>query len=178
MCIKKTVIVTSLVVLAMTMFSVNSYAQTVSVKVGNDDKEKKEEPKEKVVEKVVEKSTLSVEQELKKLFGQKSETSLTGPRVENIGKFFLDKHTGEVTVMGSHKYEPVRWRILRDNVREDLAYKDQLVNYQLIRFGTGENDIVLMNVNTGAMWALDFKGLGLNYKNARFIYVPMKDTEW
>ena len=39
----------------------------------------------------MEKSGPSVEQELKRLFGFKSETSLTGPRVENIGKYFLDK---------------------------------------------------------------------------------------
>ena len=85
------------------LFSVDVNAQTVSMKVGTGDKEKKDEPKEKVVEKVVEKSGPSVEQELKKLFGLKSETSLTGPRVENIGKYFLDKYTGEVTVVGYYK---------------------------------------------------------------------------
>ena len=176
--IKKTIIVTALVMLVMTMFSVDSYAQTVSAKVGTGDKEKKEEPKEKVVEKVVEKSGPSVEQELKKLFGLKSETSLTGPRVENIGKYFLDKYTGEVTIVGYYKNEPVRWRILRDNVPEDVINEDQLVNYQLIRFGTGDNDIVLVNVNSGVMWAVDFKGLSFTYKNTRFAYIPMKDTEW
>ena len=126
----------------------------------------------------MEKSGPSVEQELKKLFGLKSETSLTGPRVENIGKYFLDKHTGEVTVVGYHKNEPVRWRILRDNVTEDVANEDQLVNYQLIKFGTGDNDIVLVNVNTGVMWGVDFKGLGIGFRNTRFIYIPMRDTEW
>ena len=176
--IKKTIIVTALVMLVMTMFSVDSYAQTVSSKVGTGDKEKKEEPKEKVVEKVVEKSGPSVEQELKKLFGLKSETSLTGPRVENIGKYFLDKYTGEVTVVGYYKNEPVRWRILRDNVPEDVIDEEQLVNYQLIRFDTGDNDIVLVNVNSGVMWGVDFKGLSFTYKNTRFAYIPMKDTEW
>lgn len=160
------------------LFSIDVNAQTVSVKVGTSDKEKKEEPKEKVVEKVVEKSGPSVEQELKKLFGLKSETSLTGPKVENIGKYFLDKHTGEVTVVGYHKNEPVRWRILRDNVPEDVANEDQLVNYQLIKFGTGDNDIVLVNVNTGVMWGVDFKGLSFSFRNTRFLYIPMRDTDW
>ena len=119
-----------------------------------------------------------MEQELKKLFGLKSETSLTGPRVENIGKYFLDKHTGEVTVVGYHRNEPVRWRILRDNVTEDVANEDQLVNYQLIKFGTGDNDIVLVNVNTGVMWGIDFKGLSFSFRNTRFAYIPMRDTDW
>ena len=176
--IKKTIIVTALVTLIMAIFSVDSYAQTVSVKVGNDDKEKKEEPKEKVVEKVVEKSGPSVEQELRKLFSLKSETSLTGPRVENIGKYFLDKYTGEVTVIGSYKNEPVRWKIVRDHVPADVVNENQLVNYQLIKFGTGDNDMVLVNVNTGVMWTIDFKGLSFNFRNTRFVYIPMRDTEW
>ena len=160
------------------LFSVDVNAQTVSVKVGTGDKEKKDEPKEKVVEKVVEKSGPSVEQELKKLFGLKSETSLTGPRVENIGKYFLDKYTGEVTVVGYYKNEPVRWRILRDNVPEDVIDEEQLVNYQLIKFGAGDNDIVLVNVNSGIMWGEDFKGLSFSFRNTRFTYIPMRDTEW
>ena len=49
-------------------------AQTVSVKVGTEKEEKKDEPKEKVVEKVAEKSGPTLEQELKKVFGMKSET--------------------------------------------------------------------------------------------------------
>lgn len=162
----------------MILLSVNASAQNLSINLGTDDDEKKEEPKEKVVEKVVEKSVTSVEQELKKLFGFKSETSLTGPRVENIGKYFLDKHTGEVTMIGYYRNEPVRWRILRDNVPEDVADEDQLVNYQLIKFGSGDNDVVLVNVNTGVMWAIDFKGISFSYKNTRFAYIPMKDTEW
>ena len=56
--IKQTIIVTALVMLVMTMFPVDSYAQTVSVKVGSSDKEKKEEPKEKVVASAV--SSLTV----------------------------------------------------------------------------------------------------------------------
>lgn len=71
-------------------------AQTVSVRVGTEKEEKKkDEPKEKVVEKVVEKSGPTLEQELKKVFGMKSETSLGGSRIENLGKYFLDKHTGQ-----------------------------------------------------------------------------------
>ena len=160
------------------LFSVDVNARTVSVKVGTGDKEKKDEQKEKVVEKVVEKSGPSVEQELKKLFGLKSETSLTGPRVENIGKYFLDKYTGEVTVVGYYKNEPVRWRILRDNVPEDVIDEELLVNYQLIKFGAGDNDIVLVNVTSGIMWGVDFKGLSFSFRNTRFTYIPMRDTEW
>lgn len=168
----------AVLLLFIMLFSVDVNAQTVSVKVGTGDKEKKDEPKEKVVEKVVEKSGPSVEQELKKLFGLKSETSLTGPRVENIGKYFLDKYTGEVTVVGYYKNEPVRWRILRDNVPEDVIDEEQLVNYQLIKFGAGDNDIVLVNVNSGIMWGVDFKGLSFSFRNTRFTYIPMRDTEW
>ena len=91
MLIRKTIIASATAAAIMMLFSAETFAQTVSAKVGiNDKNEKKEEPKEKVVEKVVEKSGPSVEQELKRLFGFKSETSLTGPRVENIGKYFLD----------------------------------------------------------------------------------------
>lgn len=163
----------------MMMFALDASAQSLSVKVGTNDKDvKKEEPKEKVVENVVEKSGPSVAQEIRKLFGVKSETSLTGPRVENIGKYFLDKYTGEVTMISYHRNEPVRWRILRDRVDEDYIYDDQFVNYQLIKYSTSENDIILVNINTGAMWCLDFKGLGLNNKNARFKYLPMRDTDW
>lgn len=162
----------------MMLFSIDINAQTVSVKVGDGNKGKKEESKEKVVEKVVEKSGPSVEQQLRKLFGFKSETSLTGPRVENIGKYFLDKYTGEVTVVGDYRNDPVRWRILRDNVPEDVVNEDHLVNYQLIKFGTGDYDIVLVNINTGIMWAVDFKGLGIRFRNTRLTYIPMRDTEW
>ena len=163
----------------MMMCAIEASAQNISVKpVTGVKDEKKEEPKEKVVEKVVEKSSTSVAQEIKKLFGVKMETSLDGPRVENIGKYFLDKHTGEVTMIGTYRNEPIRWRILRDRVDDDYVDRYQLVNYQLIRFGTSENDLVLVNINTGAMWCLDFKGMGLNNKNSRFKYVPMKDTEW
>lgn len=176
--ITRTISAAALLSVAMMLFSVDINAQTVSVKVGSDDKEKKEERKEKVVEKVVEKSGPSVEQELKRLFGFKSETSLSGPQVENIGKYFLDKHTGEVTIVGYYRNEPVRWRILRDKIDEDFINEDKLVNYQLIKFGTGDNDIVLVNVNSGAMWGIDFKGFSFNYKNTRFKYIPMMDTEW
>ena len=74
----------------MMMCAIEASAQNISVKpVTGVKDEKKEEPKEKVVEKVVEKSSTSVAQEIKKLFGVKMETSLDGPRVENIGKYFV-----------------------------------------------------------------------------------------
>ena len=162
----------------MMLYSVQAYAQSVSLKLGTDDKDEKKEEQKVVVEKVVEKSDTSVEQELRKIFGAKVETSLTGPRVENLGKFFLDKHTGDVSMIGYNKNEPVKWTIIRDQVQEDVIYEDQLVNYQLIKFGTGDNDIVLVNLNTGVMWKVEFKGLSLSFKNTRFSYIPMKDTEW
>ena len=77
-----------------------------------------------------------------------------------------------------YRSEPVRWRILRDNVPDDIVYDIGQVNYQLIRYGNGENDVVLLNVNTGAMWGLDFKGISLNYKHTRFKYIPKVDTVW
>ena len=83
----------SLLAIAVMLFSADLSAQNLTFKVGGDDKEKKEVVKDKIVEKEVEKSGPSVSQELKKMFGYKDETSLTGPRVENIGKFFLDKLT-------------------------------------------------------------------------------------
>ena len=159
----------------MMLFSIDVNAQTVSVKVGTSDK-KKEEPKEKVVEKVVEKSGPSVEQELKKLFGLKSETSLTGPRVENIGKYFLDKYTGQVTLVTYQRGEPIRWNILRDKTDDDIVYDENVYNYQLVRYGDGNDNVLLINVNTGAMWAIDTKGL--SYKNTRLKYIPAVDTTW
>lgn len=174
--IMKTMIAASVVALFMSVASVDLCAQTTSVKVGADNK--KEEPKEKVVERVVEKSSgPSVEQQFRKIFA-KSETSLCGPRLENLGVFFLDKYTGDVTVMGFYKSEPVRWRILRDSVADDVINEDQIVNYQLIKYDNAESDVVLLNVNTGVMWTLDYKGLILNYRNSRFVYLPMRDTEW
>ena len=174
--IMKSMIAMSLVALFMSVASVDLCAQTTSAKVGADDK--KEAQKEKVVERVVEKSGPSVEQQLRKMFNSKSETSLSAPRLENMGVFFLDKHTGDVTVMGVYKSEFVRWRIQRDSVADDVVNEDQLVNYQLIKYGNSESDVVLLNVNTGVMWTLDYKGLILNYKNSRFVYLPMRDTEW
>ena len=174
--IMKSMIAMSLVALFMGVASVDLCAQTTSAKAGADDK--KEVQKEKVVERVVEKSGPSVEQQLRKMFNSKSETSLSAPRLENMGVFFLDKHTGDVTVMGVYKSESVRWRIQRDSVADDVVNEDQLVNYQLIKYGNSESDVVLLNVNTGVMWTLDYKGLILNYKNSRFVYLPMRDTEW
>ena len=84
-------------------------AQTVSVKVGTGQEEKKKE-------------------ELKKVFGMKSETTIGGSRIENLGKYFLD--------------------------------------------------ILLININTGAMWAIDTKGFTFSYKNTRLKYIPAVDTSW
>ena len=159
--------------------SIDASAQSVSVSLGTNKKDgEKEVRTERVVEKVVEKSGPSLEYELKKLFGMKSETSLDGPRVENLGNFFLDKHTGEVSIVSHYKNEPVRWRVQKDSTSEDIIIEENAVNYQLIRFSTGTNDVVLININTGAMWALDFKGVGFSYKNSKFKYIPMMDTEW
>lgn len=33
----------------------------------------------------------------------KSETSLGGSRIENLGKYFLDKHTGQVSLVTYHR---------------------------------------------------------------------------
>ena len=151
-------------------------AQTVSVKVGPENEEKKEVIKEKVVEKEVVKSGPSLEQELKKVFGMKSETSIGGARIENLGKYFLDKYTGQVTLVTYQRGEPVRWNILRDRTDDDIVYDRDTYNYQLVRFGSGNDDILLININTGAMWAIDFKGLKRTYKNSRLKYIPAADT--
>lgn len=152
-------------------------AQTVSVKVGTENEEKKEVIKEKVVEKEVVKSGPSLEQELKKVFAMKSETSIGGARIENLGKYFLDKYTGQVTLVTYQRGEPVRWNILRDRTDDDIVYDRDTYNYQLVRFGSGNDDILLININTGAMWAIDFKGLKRTYKNARLKYIPAVDTK-
>ena len=104
-------------------------AQTFSVKVGTGQEEKKkEEPKEKSEVKPVQSSGPTLEQELKKVFGMKSETTIGGSRIENLGKYFLD--------------------------------------------------ILLININTGAMWAIDTKGFTFSYKNTRLKYIPAVDTSW
>ena len=124
-------------------------AQTVSVKVGTGQEEKKkEEPKEKSEVKPVQSSGPTLEQELKKVFGMKSETTIGGSRIENLGKYFLDKYTGQVTLVTYQRGEPVRWNIL------------------------------LININTGAMWAVDTKGITFSYKNTRLKYIPAVDTSW
>ena len=124
-------------------------AQTVSVKVGTGQEEKKkEEPKEKSEVKPVQSSGPTLEQELKKVFGMKAETTIGGARIENLGKYFLDKYTGQVTLVTYQRGEPVRWNIL------------------------------LININTGAMWAIDTKGLTFSYKNTRLKYIPAVDTSW
>jgi len=154
-------------------------AQTVSVKIGSEDnKEKKEETKEKVVEKETVKSGPTLEQELKKAFGMKSETSLGGPRIENLGKYFIDKYTGQVSMVTYHRGEPVRWNILRDNVPEDWVDDPETVNYQLVKYGEGTDNVLLLNINSGAMWAIDTRGLTFSYKNTRLKFIPAVDTSW
>ena len=173
--------ISAVLLLSFVMLTSSSvcFAQTLSVKIGDGNDEKKEKHEEKRDEdKSSDRPAPHLEQELKRLFGFKSETSLSGSRVENIGKYFLDKFTGEVTMISYYRNEPVRWRILRDNVPEDIVYDRNAVNYQLIKYGNGENDIALLNVNTGAMWGIDFKGISLNYKHTRFKYIPKIDTAW
>ena len=154
-------------------------AQTVSVKIGSEDnKEKKEETKEKVVEKETVKSGPTLEQELKKAFGMKSETSLGGSRIENLGKYFLDKYTGQVSMVTYHRGEPVRWNILRDNVPVDWVDDPETVNYQLVKYGEGTDNVLLLNINSGAMWAIDTRGLTFSYKNTRLKFIPAVDTSW
>ena len=154
-------------------------AQTVSVKVGTEQEEKKkEEPKEKSEVKPVQSSGPTLEQELKKVFGMKSETTIGGSRIENLGKYFLDKYTGQVTLVTYQRGEPVRWNILRDRTPDDIIYDEQAYNYQLVRYGDGNDNILLININTGAMWAIDTKGLTFSYKNTRLKYIPAVDTSW
>ena len=154
-------------------------AQTVSVKVGTEQEEKKkEEPKERSEVKPVQSSGPSLEQELKKVFGMKSETTIGGSRIENLGKYFLDKYTGQVTLVTYQRGEPVRWNILRDRTPDDIIYDEQAYNYQLVRYGDGNDNILLININTGAMWAIDTKGLTFSYKNTRLKYIPAVDTTW
>ena len=154
-------------------------AQTVSVKVGAEKEDKKkEEPKEKSEVKPVQSSGPTLEQELKKVFGMKSETSIGGSRIENLGKYFLDKYTGQVTLVTYQRGEPVRWNILRDRTPDDIIYDEHAYNYQLVRYGDGNDNIILININTGAMWAIDSKGLSFSQKNTRLKYIPAVDTTW
>lgn len=168
-----------LLVIPVMLTSNEISAQTVSVKIGSEDnKEKKEETKEKVVEKETVKSGPTLEQELKKAFGMKSETSLGGSRIENLGKYFLDKYTGQVSMVTYHRGEPVRWNILRDNVPEDWVDDPETVNYQLVKYGEGTDNVLLLNINSGAMWAIDTRGLTFSYKNTRLKFIPAVDTSW
>lgn len=173
----KSLMAAALVSVAVMWSASGIYAQTVSVTIGGgEEKEKKEETKEKSDDKPAQKSSPSLEYELKRIFGAKSETSLEGPRVENLGKYFLDKYTGQVTLITYYRSEPVRWNILRDKVPDDYVYDKDAVNYQLIRYGDGSDQIILLNVNSGAMWAIDTKGF--TYKNTRLIYIPATDMVW
>ena len=77
----------------------------------------------------------------------KSETSLGGSRIENLGKYFLDKHTGQVSLVTCHRGDPVRWNVLRENVPEDWVDDEDAVNYQLVRYGDHDDNILLINLN-------------------------------
>ena len=96
--------------------------------------------------------------------------------MENLGKYFLDKYTGQVYLITYHKGEPVRWNIQRDDVKEDWVDEHYTVNYQLVRYGDHSDNILLININSGAMWAIDTKGF--SYKNTRLKYIPAVDTSW
>lgn len=157
--------------------SSDTFAQSVSVNVGNDGG-KKEETVGRHGSVNATAPAPSLEQELRRLAGVKTETSLGGSRMENIGRYFLDKYTGEVSIVSFHRNEPVRWRVLRDKVPEDVVEDPRAVNYQMFRVGSGENDIVLMNVHTGTMWEIYIKSFSLNHKNTTLRYVPMIDTEY
>lgn len=169
----KKILLSAAVMLLVMPALLSSYevsAQNVSIKIGSEEK------KEKIVEKEVLKSGPTLEQELKKAFGMKSETSLGGSRIENLGKYFLDKYTGQVSLVTYQKGEPVRWNILRDNTPEDWIWDHDTVNYQLIRYADGTDNILLININSGAMWAIDTKGF--SYKNTRLKYIPAVDAAW
>ena len=86
--------------------------------------------------------------------------------------------TGQVTLVTYQRGEPVRWNILRDRTPDDIIYDEQAYNYQLVRYGDGNDNILLININTGAMWAIDTKGLTFSYKNTRLKYIPAVDTSW
>lgn len=159
-----------------TVFNTNdTSAQTVSVNVNTDKKEKKEDKSDV---KPTKSSGPSLEHELKKFFGMKSETTIGGARIENLGKYFLDKFTGQVTLVENHRGEPKRWNILREETHDDIVYDEEGYNYQLVRYGDDNDNILLININTGAMWAIDRKGLMFTYKNTRLKYIPAEDATW
>ena len=106
----------------------------------------------------------------------KSETSLGGSRIENLGKYFLDKYTGQVTLVTYQRSEPIRYRIPREETPDDYIYEDDAVNYQLVRYGDGNDQILLININSGAMWAIDTKGF--SYKNTSLKYIPAVETRF
>ena len=66
----------------------------------------------------------------------------------------------------------------RDRTPDDIIYDEQAYNYQLVRYGDGNDNVLLINVNTGAMWAIDTKGLTFTYKNTRLKYIPAVDAAW
>lgn len=156
------------------MLSTSTYlsAQNYTVKSSSSDKTEKSQ------EKYVEKPGTSIHNELKKIIGNKTETSLTGARIENIGNMFLDKYTGEVTIVDYYKGNPVRWNVIREKASDDIVRTANKVNYQLVKIGDSYTDLLLVNIDTGATWCLYVKGLTLNFKNARFQYIPKMETDW
>ena len=79
-----------------------------------------------------------------------------------------------MTLISYYKGDPVRWNILRDCVSDDYVYDKDTVNYQLIKYGENSDNLILVNINSGAMWAIDTRGL--SYKNTRLVYIPVTDT--
>lgn len=152
--------------------SASASAQNYNVKASSNDR------KDKVEERYEEKPSVSIHNELKRLVGNKTETSLSGTRFENIDKFFLDKYTGEVTIVDYHKGEPVRWSVKREKASDDIVRTPNKVTYQLVKIGESYTDLLLVNIDTGATWSLYVKGLTMNYKNAKFEYLPKMETDW
>lgn len=76
----------------------------------------------------------------------KSETTIGGSRIGNLGKYFLDKYTGQVTLVTYQRGEPVRWNILKD-------IGAGLINIFGGRSGSYEQE--LLNTRTSALRELE-----------------------
>ena len=56
-----------------------------------------------------------------------------------------------------------------------MSFKEQILKF-IKNYLLGFRQIILLNVNSGAMWAIDTKGF--SYKNTRLMYIPVTDTTW
>lgn len=65
----------------------------------------------------------------------------------------------------------------KEETKEKVVEKET-VNYQLVKYGEGTDNVLLLNINSGAMWAIDTKGLTFSYKNTRLKFIPAVDTSW